>query len=382
MSAEFKSGTGKVSATLSVTLSLLALGGVLCLLFPEYLSTPDLRARYPLPLLRKVLQAALVIGFGFGIYGVTHGRYRRWSAAGIALAATATVLGGASVPIETPIPATRNIGLDWFVLNLFVTALLFVPIERVFPRLPDQKVFRLGFRTDLAHFAVSHLLVQISMLLTILPATTLLRWAARPGLQLWVTDWPPWLQFIGAVILTDLCSYGIHRLFHEVPLLWRFHAIHHSSIALDWLAASRLHLVDIVITRAAAFVPLYVMGFDPLVIGAYLAFVSAHAVFNHANVAWDLAALDGLIATPHFHHWHHAAEPEAVGKNFAVHLPVIDKIFGTYYAPKGWPSSYGIAGGPVPSGFIRQLTWPFRAGGSPTPPAPFHDRAHPDEIGA
>lgn len=361
MSAEFEPGTGKVSAALSITLGLLGLAGVLCLLFPEYLTTAELRPRYPLPLLRIVLQAGLAVAFAFGVYGALHGRYRRRSTAGIVLAVVATVLGGGSVPIETPVPSARSIGLDWFVLNLFLTALVFIPIERAFARLPEQRIFRLGFKTDVAHFALSHLLVQVSMLLMIIPAGALLRWATRLDLQPRMADLPLWAQFISAVILTDLFFYAIHRLFHEVPALWRFHAIHHSSVALDWLAASRIHLVDAIVTRAVSFIPLGVLGFDPQVIGAYFLFVSAHAVFNHANVAWSLPALDGWIATPRFHHWHHAAEPEAVDKNLAAHLPVIDKIFGTYYAPKRWPARYGIAGNPVPAGFLPQLMWPLRS---------------------
>ena len=69
-------------------------------------------------------------------------------------------------------------------------------------------------------------------------------------------------RIVEALVLADLFAYASHRLFHVVPLLWRFHAIHHSSEHLDWLASSRLHLVDIVATRAVAFVPLYVMGFS------------------------------------------------------------------------------------------------------------------------
>jgi lathosterol oxidase len=69
----------------------------------------------------------------------------------------------------------------------------------------------------------------------------------------------------------------------------------------------------------------------------------------------------GLIATPSFHHWHHSAEPEAIDKNFAVHSPIWDRLFGTYYLPDRWPGTYGLAGGDhVPSGWLSQFVWPFR----------------------
>ena len=71
--------------------------------------------------------------------------------------------------------------------------------------------------------------------------------------------------------------------------------------------------------------------------------------------------LDHVLVTPRFHHWHHTAQREAIDKNFAVHLPLIDRIFGTHYLPKdAWPERCGIEGNPVPDGWLRQLVHPFR----------------------
>jgi sterol desaturase/sphingolipid hydroxylase (fatty acid hydroxylase superfamily) len=69
--------------------------------------------------------------------------------------------------------------------------------------------------------------------------------------------------------------------------------------------------------------------------------------------------VEALVVTPRFHHWHHGAEVEAIDKNFAVHLPWLDRLFGTYHAPVNqWPQAYGIAGNPVPDGYLEQLTYP------------------------
>ena len=96
-----------------------------------------------------------------------------------------------------------------------------------------------------------------------------------------------------------------------------------------------------------------------------MAFVSIQATFIHANLRFDFGPLRWLMATPQFHHWHHAADPAAVDKNFAVHLPVLDRVFGSYHLPEGqWPAAYGIAGGaPVPEGYVSQFTHPFRRQG-------------------
>jgi lathosterol oxidase len=240
-------------------------------------------------------------------------------------------------------------------------AAVFVPVERLAPRRSEQDVFRPEWTTDLTHFAMSHLMVQITVVLTMLPAAVFFRWAISPWLQDRVAAQPLAVQFLEVVLVADLAQYAVHRAFHRVPWLWRFHAVHHSSRAMDWLAGSRLHLLDIVVTRGLSFVPLYVLGFAPPAVYAYLVFVSFHAVFIHANVRFRAPWLEWLVVTPRFHHWHHAAHPEAVDKNFAVHLPWLDRLFGSAHFPaERWPDAYGLAGHPVPAGYWRQLAWPFR----------------------
>jgi sterol desaturase/sphingolipid hydroxylase (fatty acid hydroxylase superfamily) len=143
---------------------------------------------------------------------------------------------------------------------------------------------------------------------------------------------------------------------------------------MDWLAGSRLHLADVVLTRGLTYVPIYVLGFAEAPLFAYVAFVSIQATFIHANVRFEFGRLDWLLATPRFHHWHHASEGEAVDRNFAVHLPVLDRLFGTHYLPPArWPSAYGLAGGaPVPDGYRRQFVHPF------VPASSVRERVVPD----
>jgi lathosterol oxidase len=355
-------GSGWISGVLAVTFAALAGGGVLCLLFPSLLTTPDARGHYPLGVVRFLIYAFLVAGFGLGTLSALLRRSKTLGLTALALATAATLLGGSGAEIGETAGAAAYLGLDWFLLNVLVLALLFVPLERLFARLPAQPIFRPGWPTDLAHFAVSHLLVQVTVLLTLAPAALFFAWAVRPALQQAVQRQPLLLQFVEIVVVADLAEYVVHRAFHRVPWLWRFHEIHHSAAALDWLAASRLHLLDIVVTRGLSFVPLYVLGFSAPAVYAYLVFVSFHAVFIHANVRFRFRPLEWLVVTPRFHHWHHATAPEAVDKNFAIHLPLIDRILGTAYLPDGrWPDAYGLAGPPVPDGWFRQLVSPFRA---------------------
>jgi lathosterol oxidase len=349
-------GRGFVSGVFAVVLSALGLGGVLCLRFPSLLTTPDARALYPLDVVRFLIHLHLVAGFGLGVLSIVLSRRALLGLSGVGMVVIAALLGGSQTPIGT-LGGTRALGLDWFLLNVLVLAMLFVPLERLFARLPEQPIFRRGWATDLAHFAVSHLLVQVTVLLTLVPAALFFRWAVHPAVQHAIAAQPALLQFAEIVVVADLSEYAVHRLFHAVPLLWRFHAVHHSSETMDWLASSRIHLVDAVVTRALAFVPLYVLGFSTGPVYAYLVFVSFHAIFVHANVRFRFGVLERIIGTPKFHHWHHATAP--VDKNFAIHLPLIDRVFGTYWLPAEFPATYGIAGTPVPRRYAAQLIWPF-----------------------
>lgn len=352
-------GTGWISGSISAVLGPMAFGAVLCLHFPHLLTSPHLREIYPMEVMRATIHVGLVAAFVLGVVSVALRRSKWLGSIGVAFAVLGAVLGGAEVAVDGPVRKSSYLGLDWFLLDLFMLAILFVPMERLFARRP-QPVFRPGWATDLAHFLVSHILVQVLVLLTITPAAVMFRFMLDSPVQRAVGAQPGWLQFLEILLVADLAGYWIHRLFHAVGFLWRFHSIHHSSQSMDWLAGSRLHLVDIVLTRSLAFLPLYALGFSQAPVYAYLVFVSFHAVFIHANVRFGFGGLSHLIGTPRFHHWHHSTRTEALDRNFAIHLPWLDRLFGTLYLPpEEWPREYGISGNPVPERYAKQLVYPF-----------------------
>ena len=340
-------GSGWVSGVLSAALGLIGLGAVLCFRFPEFLTTPEARALYPVPWVRALLHVVLVLAFALGALSLSLRRNKALGTAGVTATLVAALLGGSRVPVDGELTQGPFLGLDWFLLNLIVYSAVFIPIERLFARLPEQGVFRPGWRTDLTYFFVSSLLVQVLTILTLKPAMVFFDWAVVGSVQGAIRACPSVVQFLGLLFVADFTQYWVHRTFHAVPWLWRFHAVHHSAEHMDWLAGSRLHLVDIAVTRGLTYVPIYVLGFGEGPLFAYLVVVSAQATFIHANVRFEFGWLKWLVATPQFHHWHHAAEREAIDKNFAVHLPVLDAMFGTMYLPGRWPRAYGIGGGPA-----------------------------------
>jgi lathosterol oxidase len=88
-------------------------------------------------------------------------------------------------------------------------------------------------------------------------------------------------------------------------------------------------------------------------------FAAAQAVFVHANVRVKFGPLKYLFTTPQFHHWHHSSDKPAIDTNYAVHLPLFDKLFGTFHMPdEHWPIEYGTTKR-LPRGFAGQLAYPF-----------------------
>ena len=354
-------GSGWISGLFATALGAIGLGAVLCFHYPSLLTMPALRELYPVPYIRALLHLVLVAAFLLGFLSIMLRRSKVLGLTGIALTLVAALLGGSRVPIEGELSDGPFLGLDWFLLNLIAYSVVFIPLERLFARRPDQPVLRRGWQTDLVYFFVSALLVQVTTVLTMKPAMVFFSWATDSDLQARVAGQPFALQFVGLLFVADLTQYWVHRLFHSVPLLWRIHAIHHSTEVMDWLAGSRLHLIDVVVTRGLTYVPVYLLGFAQAPLFAYLVFVSIQATFIHANLRFDFGPVSRVLATPRFHHWHHGAEREAINKNFAVHLPVLDWLFGTFHLPKGrWPLRYGIDADNTPAeGYVRQFVYPF-----------------------
>jgi sterol desaturase/sphingolipid hydroxylase (fatty acid hydroxylase superfamily) len=157
-------------------------------------------------------------------------------------------------------------------------------------------------------------------------------------------------------------QYWAHRAMHENKLLWNFHAVHHCPARMDWLSGSRIHFAEVLLTRSLVILPIYLLGFANSAVNAYVIWVGVQSLLIHSNAELTFGPLRYVFVTPHFHHWHHAADAEAIDKNYAAHLPILDLAFGTHIDNAGrWPASYGVVGKPLPHGFISQHLYPFIA---------------------
>jgi lathosterol oxidase len=340
---------------------MLSLIGVLCFHFPEWLTSRDFRQVYSETFARQLLLAGLVASFAMGTLAILRGRNRRVALLGVGSATLAVLLGGTDVQLDAIGQTPWSLGLDWFVMSLFFSALVFIPIERTLGRVP-QSPLRPGWRTDLAYFFVSHVLVQFILIMVTTWTTLVAGLAAFPPVTAAIQSLPVWAQFLLAVLCADVAQATLHRAYHRIGWLWRFHAVHHSSRHMDWLAGSRMHLLEIVLTRGMVLLPLVVLGFSAGAINAYVILVGLQAVLAHANLGLRLGWLEYVVVLPRYHHWHHAREPGYVDANYAIHLPLVDMLMGTFRLPRdgSWPADYGILDpSEVPEGIVRQHVAPF-----------------------
>ncbi len=354
-------GSGWISGVGALVASLAGLLLLLSGRFPALFATEELAVLHQMPAFSLLMQGFLLLGFVLACANLILRRNKVLGFGAIVIVLLATVLGESGAAGVSS-QGVVSLGLDWFVLNLLLTGILFIPLEKLFGRLTEQPLFRSEWREDLFYFLFSSVLVQVLTYLSLAPSMAILHHTGNWGeLRAGVAAQPLWLQVLAIMLLTDFMQYWFHRAFHQIPFLWGFHAVHHSAQKMDWLAGSRMHVFEIVGLRGVTIIPMYVLGFADSALHAYILLVYLNATFVHANVRFNVEWLKPFIVTPRFHHWHHGIEKEAIDVNFAIHFPWLDKLFGTYYMPPNqWPSAYGIGGHPVPAGYWKQFLYPFR----------------------
>ena len=236
--------------------------------------------------------------------------------------------------------------------------------ERLIPYRVEWNEPRGDVRTDTIHMLVNQLgvgrlfeaialgaLVELSLQLT-----------DAFGRELWPSGWPLPLQLAVVIVVTDLPRYWLHRLSHEVPLLWRFHAIHHSTERLYWLNAGRFHPLDELAHTLPVVVPLVLLGAGPEVQALYFVHSGVHGMFQHANIDVRLGPLNWIWPMAELHRWHHARHLEDAAANFGNNVALWDLVFGTWRMPaeQVHHDGVGLADRELPRHFWGQVVAPFR----------------------
>ena len=251
-------------------------------------------------------------------------------------------------------------------VGLVVLGGLFTLLER---RAPERDVGTGSRKLDAAYWIFTPFLTGALTRGATFGLLTLLAFALRSdtaGLLAQIAAVSPFashplpIAFVEALVIADVVGYASHRVRHRVRGLWHFHAVHHSSSRLDWLAAARMHPVDDLFDNVLTSVPVLLLGFDIRVYALLGPFFLLHTILLHANVRWDFGPLRLVLASPAWHRLHHS--PEGEGHNFGGVLAVFDVILGTFRDPRVIrPSRFGTPSLVIPGDLAGQLAYPFRA---------------------
>jgi sterol desaturase/sphingolipid hydroxylase (fatty acid hydroxylase superfamily) len=147
--------------------------------------------------------------------------------------------------------------------------------------------------------------------------------------------WNPWVEGAFAILILDLAIWTQHLVTHKVPVLWRFHRVHHADGDFDVTTAIRFHPIEIAASMLVKIAVIYALGPSAAAVVVFEIALNGTALFNHANLAlpaWADRTLRLLLVTPDMHRVHHSAEREEHNSNFGFCLSVWDRIFRTYRA--------------------------------------------------
>jgi sterol desaturase/sphingolipid hydroxylase (fatty acid hydroxylase superfamily) len=183
-----------------------------------------------------------------------------------------------------------------------------------------------------------------------------------------------WTRLGLELLLLDMVTYLLHRAYHEVPLLWRLHVVHHSDLDLDVSSASRFHTGEVLVSSILKIGVVVVAGVSPRGLVVFETVMLACAQFQHANIRLPGRLESGLwwaLVPPAMHRIHHTPTRDDTNANYGTILTLWDRLFGTLRRrPPGPVPSFGVVAlrDPRSLGIAGLLVLPFTLPGSPETP--------------
>jgi sterol desaturase/sphingolipid hydroxylase (fatty acid hydroxylase superfamily) len=144
---------------------------------------------------------------------------------------------------------------------------------------------------------------------------------------------PDWCRIVLAVAALDFIIYLQHVLFHFLPILWRFHRMHHTDLDIDVTTGNRFHPIEIVISTGIKLAAVLLIGPPAVAVVIFEVVLNAMAQFNHGNIRIPEKVdrwLRLVIVTPDMHRVHHSIIPRETNSNFGFNIPWWDRLCGTY----------------------------------------------------
>lgn len=206
-------------------------------------------------------------------------------------------------------------------------------LETMYPRRAPRVLRRLRWPSNVGVSALNQVLVRL-----ILPTSAIAlaiaveqgEWGLFSRLDL-----ASWLEIVVAILILDLAIYWQHRIYHAVPLLWRFHRMHHADVEFDVTTGIRFHPLSVVLSGFIKLAVIFVIGPSAVAVLVFEVLLNATSLFNHSNLGIPHPVdriLRLLIVTPDMHRVHHSVDTSESNRNFGFNFPWWDRIFRSYRA--------------------------------------------------
>lgn len=254
---------------------------------------------------------------------------------------------------------------------LAIIALL-VAVQARFPARGDGRPARRQL-VNLGLVALDTLMLRLAF--PVLAVGWAVIWHERGGGLFGLLDWPLWITIPITLLVLDAAIYWQHRLFHLVPVFWRFHRVHHADTGFDVTTGVRFHPVEIAVSMAIKLGLVTALGPHPGAVLAFEVILSLGSLYTHSDFAFP-ARLDRrlrwLFVTPSMHRIHHSTWRPETDSNYGFHLSIWDRLFGSYTpAPRederGMPIGLQYFRAPSDQTLWALLANPFRGRPRPRP---------------
>ena len=275
-------------------------------------------------------------------------------------------------PVSHSIGAGEGPLLSWLVahqdlallLTTFGGMLLLMMLEQVWPRRSWQGVHANRW---IGNWLLASLNFFVLLYLTLVLSGTVWVQSLAPQAGL-LSGLHPAVTIVLLLVAVEAVNYILHRLFHAVPLLWRFHAVHHSDPWVDVTTSHRHHLFEVAVTSSILLPLIVVTGVPVTLLAAAILLRALIILVNHSNLALPErldALLRPFVVTPDFHRVHHSSDKHFTDSNFGTVLPLFDYLCGTarrvpYDAQPGMRCGLHAWRDDADSRIDRLLLLPFR----------------------
>lgn len=246
--------------------------------------------------------------------------------------------------------------------TIVAVALCVAALERLLPHRREWSPALDDLSTDLGFMAAVQLAFPPIMGLFLTSALVEpARGLGLPTTVIWPHTWPIWSQVVLMVLVVDFLRYWLHRASHEVDLLWRLHAVHHSVSKLYWLNTARFHVLEKALQMCADSLPFLLMGVRPEVLSLYYLTYASNGFFQHCNIELRYGLLNYVVGSAETHRWHHSVVPREANANYGSTTVVWDVVFGTWFLPPAREvDQLGLHDAAYPRSFAGLMRAPFK----------------------